>query len=147
MKYQIRPMIEEDISEIIKGEEKIFGTSLGFDMIYSDLVLNPYANYLVLEIDKKVHGYIGLWLEDSADVINFYVDEEYQNLGFGTMLFQFAIELCQMSKMKSISLEVRSSNEKAKKLYKKFGLKEDHIRSKYYNDGEDAIVMIKYFEV
>ena len=50
MNYQLREMKEEDIETIVKGEEKVFGHSLGYDLIYSDLALNPYALYVLLEI-------------------------------------------------------------------------------------------------
>lgn len=148
MKYLIRPLEEKDINEIIQGEEKAFGVSLGFDMIYSDLKLNPYANYIVLEVDGRVRGYIGLWITyEVADVINFYVDKEIQGMGFGKMLLEFAINLCTMSKVETISLEVRENNEKAINLYEKYGFIYSHTREEYYSDGTDALVYIKKLEV
>lgn len=148
MKYQIRPLEENDIYAIVKGEEAVFGTSLGFDLIYSDLKLNPYAHYLVLEIDGDVCGYMGLWInEETAEIINFYVDKAYQGMGFGSMLLEFAFKLCELSKVQSISLEVRENNEKAIRLYEKFGFQFSHKRINYYQDSTDALVLIKKFEV
>lgn len=147
MKYHIRPMTEDDINDVVKGEEEIFKTSLGYDMIYTDINLNPYAYYFVLEIDAKISGYIGLWIEDQAQIINFYVDKKYQNKGFGSMILKFVIELCIMSKVNNISLEVRESNIKAINLYEKYGFVKSYKRNSYYEDGEDAIVMIRNFEV
>ena len=43
MEYQLREMVKEDIEEIVKGEERVFGYSLGYDLIYSDFAINPYA--------------------------------------------------------------------------------------------------------
>lgn len=146
MRYQIRPMTEKDIPDVIRGEEEIFKTSLGFDLLYTDLTLNPYAYYFVLEINKKVKGYIGLWIEDTAQIVNFYVDKDIQNQGYGTMIMDFVINLCEMSGVASISLEVRVSNSKAIHLYEKYGFKNSHIRPQYYEDLEDAMVMIKYFK-
>lgn len=147
MKFQIRPLEEKDIGEIIAGEEAIFGVSLGFDLIYSDLKLNPFAHYLVLEIDKHVGGYLGLWIhDDTAEIINFYVDKPYQRQGFGSMLLDFAVKLCQLSKVKSLSLEVRENNVAAKALYEKFGFVFSHKRLQYYQDSSDALVLIKKFE-
>lgn len=148
MRYKIRPLEEKDINAIIEGETKAFGSSLGFDLIYSDLHLNPYAHYLVLDIDNNVKGYIGLWITyEIADVINFYVDKDYQGLGFGNMLLEFAINLCIMSKVESISLEVRENNVKAIALYEKHGFVFSHKREQYYSDKTDALVMIKKLEV
>lgn len=148
MKYLIRPMTEDDINQIVEGETNIFGESLGFDMLYSDLKLNPYANYLVLEINRKIRGYIGLWInEENAEVINFYIDKKFQGLGFGKMLLEFAIDLCKLSHVTNLSLEVRKSNVKAISLYEKYGFVYGYTREDYYLDHEDALVLIKNFEV
>lgn len=72
MKYAIRPLEEGDINDIVSGETRIFGYSLGYDMIYAELKINPYAHYFVLEIDGGFGEYIGLWIyEESAEIINF----------------------------------------------------------------------------
>lgn len=151
MNYQLREMTKDDIETIVKGEEKVFGHSLGYDLIYSDLALNPYALYAVLEIENEIHGYVGMWITDNLEIINLYVDEEYQGMGFGSIIMDFVIDICEQSNIQNLSLEVRSSNIKAINLYKKYGLKESHIRKNYYvNDNketEDAIVMIRTFEV
>lgn len=148
MKFQIRPLEEKDIEAIVRGEQDVFGDSLGYDLIYADLKLNPYAHYLVLEIDEEIGGYLGLWITgEEAEIINFYVAKKYQGMGFGKMLLDFALNLCQMSNVKSISLEVRSTNLPARNLYEKFGFVFSHVRKSYYRDGTDAHVMIKKFEV
>lgn len=147
MRYNIRPMEIDDINQVIIGETKVFGNSLGFDMLYSELTLNPYANYFVLEINRKIKGYVGVWVNENAEVINLYVDEKYQGMGFGKMLVEFIIQLCEMSQVEMLSLEVRKSNIKAQNLYKKYDFEFSHNRVNYYEDGEDAIVMIKKFEV
>ncbi len=151
MNYQFREMTKEDIETIVKGEEKVFGHSLGYDLIYSDLVLNPYACYIVLEIDDEIHGYVGMWITDNLEIINLYVDEEYQGMGFGSLIMEFVIDICEQSGISNLSLEVRESNVKAINLYKKYGLVESHIRKDYYknenNESEDAIVMVRSFEV
>ena len=108
MDYLIREMVVTDIEDVINGEEKVFGESLGYDMLYSELVMNPFAFYFVLEIDNNVHGYIGVWIdEEHSEIINFYIDKEYQSMGFGSMMLEFVIELCTLSKVPNISLEVR----------------------------------------
>ncbi|MDD3121331.1 MAG: ribosomal protein S18-alanine N-acetyltransferase [Bacilli bacterium] len=148
MKYEIREMNVDDIYAVIEGEEEVFGKSLGFDFFYQDLKLNPFAYYFVLDINGSVEGYFGIYISDyMGDIINFYVRKKYQKLGFGGLLLDFIIELCEMSNCKSISLEVRKSNTKAICLYEKRGFVVSRMRKSYYDDGEDAVVYIKYFEV
>ena len=42
-----------------------------------------------------------------------------------------------------ISLEVRVSNERAQNLYRKYGFETISIRKNYYENAEDAYVMMK----
>lgn len=140
----MRKMEEKDITAIINGEKEVFGRSLGYDMLYSELHLNPYAYYFVLEIDKEVCGYIGLWINENTEIINFYIEQKYQGQGYGKLMLEFVIKLSIKCKVNNISLEVRKSNERAISLYKKYGFIKSHTRKKYYEDGEDAIIMIKF---
>lgn len=148
MRYQIREMSQKDIETVVKQEQEIFQDSLGEDMMFQELSLNPYAHYFILEINKKIAGYIGTWIyEDKAEILNFYVIPKYQGFGFGATLLEFALELFAMSNTESVSLEVRVSNIKAIQLYEKFGFSKVNTRRAYYKDGEDAIVMLKNLEV
>lgn len=147
MNYQIREMTINDIKDVIKGEKKAFGSSLGYDLLYQELTLNPFAFYFVVEIEQKVHGYIGVWINKNAEILNFYVDKKYQNQGYGKMLLNFVLDLCKQCNVRYISLEVRVSNHKAISLYEKHGFIQSYHRKAYYSNGEDAIVMIKDFEV
>ncbi len=145
MKYLIRPMELKDIDEVIEGEEKVFGHSLGKDFFISELEINPFSEYLVLEINKHVKGYVGLHITDSVEVIDLYVDPKYQGMGFGSMIMDFVIQICEASNAKNITLEVRKSNEKAINLYTKYGLKEVNVRKAYYDNGEDALLLERVF--
>ena len=67
-------------------------------------------------------------------------------MGFGKKLLDFALPLPLMQGQ-SLSLEVRSSNLPALRLYEKYGFVFSHVRKSYYRDGSDAHVLIKKFEV
>ena len=66
------------------------------------------------------------------------VSEEFRGKGIGTMLMQKMLEVCEGTAF--ITLEVRKSNQSARKLYEKFGFVVLGERKGYYN-GEDAIIM------
>ena len=60
----------------------------------------------------------------------------------GEALLYQAIENCYSNGVKYITLEVRVSNEKAIKLYEKYGFKSLGTRKGYYQDNnEDALIM------
>lgn len=143
MKYRLREMTLDDINDVIEGEKIAFGDSLGYDMLYTELKFNPFAYYFVIEVDKKFGGYIGSWIDgEHAEIVNFFVKKEYQGNGFGSMMLEFVIDLVKSVKVPTISLEVREHNEKAIKLYEKYGFKYSHTRDKYYKNGENALVLI-----
>lgn len=65
---------------------------------------------------------------------------EYRGLGYGRAL----LEACeQQLPTRRIRLSVRSSNEEAIRMYKNAGYFAIDRWERYYNDGEDALVMEK----
>jgi len=147
MRFEIREMVATDIPEIVAQEEKVFGDSLGEDLLFSDLKMNPYSFYFVLEVDDAISGYIGIWITDqTAQIINFYIIEKVRGMGFGSTLFEFVLDLCEMSGVRDLTLEVRPTNEKALSFYDKYGFVSISRRAHYYSNGEDALVLLKRFE-
>ena len=58
------------------------------------------------------------------------------------MLISELLSLCKKDGINSFTLEVRKSNEIARKLYEKFGFEDRGIRKGYYEDNnEDAVIM------
>ena len=53
---------------------------------------------------------------------------------------QFAIELAA-----GVQLEVRVSNTTAQQFYRQLGYREAFLIDRYYANGEDAVVMMKWF--
>ncbi len=68
------------------------------------------------------------------------VDPRYQRRGIGRALLRAAEE---RSKLPRVKLTVRMSNQPAISLYEKEGYRSVDIWKKYYNDGEDGLVMEK----
>lgn len=94
--------------------------------------------YLVAkEDDGKVVGYIGVEkVLDEVHIINMAVHPDYRGKGMGKRLMQHVLNDEEV-----FFLEVRVSNETAKKIYEKYGFKMIDVRKGYYSDGEDAYVM------
>ena len=107
---------------------------------------NKLAKYIVAEDDDgKIVGYIGVWyIIDEAHINNVAVHKDYRGKHIGSMLMEYLIKRCEEDSIDSITLEVRSSNEIAQNLYRKYGFKPGGIRKEYYSDNrEDAIIMWK----
>jgi ribosomal protein S18 acetylase RimI-like enzyme len=71
------------------------------------------------------------------------VDPRYQGQGIGRAL----LHACEAQmKFPTVKLTVRISNERAISLYEKEGYHTVDIWTKYYNDGEDGLVMEKILQ-
>lgn len=141
----MRRYSEEDISAIVRLEEKTLGTTLGEAHYQMDLS-NPLAYHFVLERNNEIAGFISCIFDgEVVEVLNFCIDPRYQSQGLGKSLliqtFQYFIPL----RMKRYVLEVRESNERAIALYKKLGFQTIHVRKGYYEGKEDAYFMERVF--
>ncbi len=148
MKVCIREMLIEDVDQVIEVEKNSFSTPWSKEAFNLEITKNILARYLVAELEDKIVGYGGLWLiVDEGHITNIAVDEGHRNKGIGSLLLEGLIKICKEWNSKSMTLEVRESNEEAKNLYKKYGFKEYGIRPGYYaDDNEDAIIMWKKIE-
>ena len=135
----IRKAKLEDALWIAKLEQETFSDPLSEEFITNDLKNNPFANYFVAELDGKVIGYIGSWITDNTEILNFCVDINYRNNGIGNELFG-AVNNIHIG---MISLEVRETNLGARRFYERQGFKSVAIRKNYYSNGDNAILMVK----
>ncbi|MCR1809328.1 ribosomal protein S18-alanine N-acetyltransferase [Haploplasma modicum] len=139
----IRKMELNDIVSVVNLEKKILKDTLGEKFLYSEIMYNPFARFFVYEQNKQIIGYIGCrYYDDTGELLNFVVDDFYQQRGFGTLLFNEVINLFKNEDVKTITLEVRRSNIKAQKFYAKNDFYLINVRKNYY-ETEDALVLMK----
>lgn len=138
----IKKMDEEDIDGVVAIEKESFVTPWSKEALSMELK-NNMAMYIVARYDGKVVGYGGFWtIIDEAHITNIAVKKDFRGNGIGETILSSLIQICRVKGIKSMTLEVRKSNESAKNLYKKLNFKEVGIRPKYYSDNnEDAIIM------
>lgn len=138
-----RFMREEDIDQVLEIEHRSFTTPWSREAFYNELNMNKFAVYIVLEVDKKVVGYCGVWVViDEAHITNIAILPEYRGRKFGEALMQNLFDVAKTMGAKSMTLEVRVTNYVAQGLYRKFGFQKGGLRKNYYTDNqEDALVM------
>lgn len=93
--------------------------------------------------DERILGYLGLWyMVDEAHIVAIATHPAYRRRGIGERLLARALELAREREAKTVTLEVRVSNEPAQRLYEKYGFRPVGRRPRYYTDnGEDALIM------
>ncbi len=104
---------------------------------------NPRARYIIALEGEEVVGYAGYWrVFEEAHVTNIAIRPDRRGLGYGRHLMEKLMLLAAEEGARAMTLEVRVSNLKARKLYEKLGFSTAGIRPGYYEDnGEDAAIM------
>lgn len=138
-----RFMREEDIDQVLEIEHASFTTPWSREAFYNELNMNKFAVYIVVEVDKKVVGYCGVWIViDEAHVTNIAILPAYRGRKLGEALMKNLFDVARTMGAKSMTLEVRVTNYVAQSLYRKFGFQKGGLRKNYYTDNqEDALVM------
>lgn len=137
----LRRYNKDDIEAIIKLEESLLNTSLGYNILQDRLDDDNFLIY-VYE-DMGICGYISSYFDGrTLEILNFCIKENYQRKGIGSILLQEIINKTKEKGLQNVILEVRSSNEKAINFYNKNGFKIINVRRAYYKN-EDAYVMEK----
>ncbi len=139
----MRPAEPEDTVQIAEIEKICFATPWTEDAIFKEISSNPLAHYIVAEMGGKIAGYVGFWqILDEGHITNVAVRPEFRGKKIGSALIAVMIEIGTQLGITRYTLEVRSSNEPAKALYRNFDFKEAGLRKGYYEDnGEDAVIM------
>ena len=145
MKMNIRKAKISDLEAIKEIEDESFINPFTKEDLLYEISQNPVSNFLVLEKDGLVVGFLDYWVTfDSATIDQIAVKKSERNQGFAKILLEKSInDLRELGEVSFFTLEVRTSNEPAINLYKSFGFQKVTIKEKYYDDGEDAIYMIK----
>lgn len=148
MEIVIRKMDLSDIPYVYNEELKIFGKSLGEKTLYNEVLYNDMSRYFIALVDGKRAGYVGSWLTvPNAEILNLFVSEKYRGLGIGKKLMFCVFEVCKEERIQMLTLEVRVSNEYAIAMYKDLGFSVSHVRKNYYENNEDAYLMMLNIEV
>ena len=144
----VRTMILGDVDQVVEIENKSFPTPWSHYAFCCEILDNNFANYLVLVEEgheDKVLGYAGMWLIlDEAHVTNIAIDPSFRGKRLGEFLLLSLMNKALEKGAKTMTLEVRVSNDKAINLYERIGFVKSGIRKGYYQDtNEDAIIMWK----
>lgn len=138
-----RFMEAKDIDDIVRIEQESFPTPWSREAFENELIKNRFAVYTVLEDEEGVFGYCGMWvIIDEAHITNIALLPKYRGKKLGEALLRKVMEIAKEKGAKTMTLEVRVSNDIAQSLYRKLGFQNGGIRKNYYTDNqEDALIM------
>ncbi len=145
-KIRVRKIKESDIQAVANLEDACFSSPWPEEQIRYEMKENPCAIIYVATLDDEVVGYLDFMITfDSATINRICVNEVYRRKGIANALLDKMVEVCkkQEERVDFITLEVRESNEAAINLYKKNDWIVITKKPHYYEDGEDAVYMVR----
>ena len=141
---EIVSMGESHVAQVAALEKACFTTPWSENSVRAELT-NPLSLWLVAVDHGEVVGYVGSQsVMDEADMMNVAVSDSYRRKGIARQLVGALITALDKRGVLSLTLEVRTSNEPAKQLYKQIGFEQVGRRPNYYrNPKEDALILRK----
>lgn len=141
-----RKALLSDLPELMRLETAGFASDELSHRSLRRLLQSPTALCLVVDGGAHLLGY-ALWLfrrnSVQARLYSVAVDDRSRGLGVGLLLLQAGERLARQHGCNRMSLEVKTDNAGAIHLYRKLGFREGGVRPGYYEDGADALRMIK----
>lgn len=138
----MRPMRQEDLDSVLEIESASFSHPW-IRRHFLDEIESPFGFPTVATLpDGAIAGYLCLkQILDEAEILDVAVDRSLRGKGVGRLLVESALAASRASGVALVALEVRVTNADAIALYLRAGFREVRRRKKYYDNGEDAILM------
>jgi ribosomal-protein-alanine N-acetyltransferase len=138
---EIRRLTYADLPEVIAIERRAFPTPWSLAMFVLELS-KPSGISLAALLDGRIVGYLVCSRYDTVwHVMNVAVDVNLLRQGIATALLERLFDMADKPN-EQYTLEVRTSNEAAIRLYERFDFRAAGRRRAYYHDNrEDALIM------
>lgn len=138
----VHVMTPADISGVLEIEKQCFSDPWSYEMIENGLK-SSLDTWLVLWEEGPAGYCVFRIVADECELLRIAVRPEYRGRGLSKKLMDQMVFYSRKNEVKSIFLEVRESNDRARNLYKSYGFTEEGVRKHYYlNPCENAVLMV-----
>jgi [ribosomal protein S18]-alanine N-acetyltransferase len=139
---KIRTFRENDLDQVMAIENDSFPDP--YNRLTFQLLMQWVGDGFIVAEEDGIVGYAISEAQGArGHIISIAVSPKRRRSGVGAALLQELIRRTEPN-VQSLSLEVRAGNRAAIRMYEKFSFKRTgEVRSQYYPDGEDAIVMAR----
>jgi [ribosomal protein S18]-alanine N-acetyltransferase len=145
--YSIRiaPLTIDLLDQVVAIERLSFSDPWSREMFRSELQIGGGTYARVAEREGSVLGYLlAVLVVDEAHLGNLAVHPTERRSGIGQMLLDDLMETARKRGIHRVTLEVRESNQNARKFYYNNEFIDVAMRKNYYRSPvEDAIVMLR----
>lgn len=154
--YRIRRMEPHDIHAVMMLDRLVFSDPWPESAYTQEIYFNPHACYFVLEFthamphrrwpwkprNNTLIGFAGMRIEQTRGHIStLAIHQDWRGMGFGELLLITALQQTMAMKASAVMLEVRPTNTPARNLYAKYRFIPIGRHTRYYQDGEDALLL------
>jgi len=141
----IRNMRDSDVETVHELECLVFEDPWSFSNFRHEVSRSAVSWPLVVEVNNDLVGYAVPWfVVDELHLANIATSPLYLRHGIARQLMIVILEEALRREIRLAYLEVRPTNCSAICLYEKLGFEQIGMRSRYYRNGEDAIVMQRF---
>ena len=141
----IQPVTSVDqIDQVLAIEEASFSNPWTREMYLAELENQGVSFcYLAYDAEERPIGFCSFWrVLDELHINNLAVDPAWRRCGIASALLTFVLEQAAAEGAIRATLEVRRSNDPARRLYERFGFAFAGVRTAYYREPvEDALVL------
>ncbi|WP_225741214.1 ribosomal protein S18-alanine N-acetyltransferase [Halorussus halophilus] len=143
-RVRVRQAVQADLLAVLRIERASFSQPWPFSAFERYL---GEQGFLVATDGDSVVGYVVADLipnhgQPLGHIKDIAVHPDRRGEGLGSMVLRRALGVLESNGAASVKLEVRASNDKAISLYKSYGFEYLRTIPRYYDDGEDALILV-----
>jgi ribosomal-protein-alanine N-acetyltransferase len=143
--YWIEPLADEtDLQGVLEVEAESFSNPWTREMYSWELQNRSVCHIFVVRTEEcRVAGFCAFWrVFDEVHINNVAIRPRFRAQGIGTALLRHVLAEARQLGARRVTLEVRASNERARRLYERLGFYVAGVRRNYYTDPvEDALIL------
>lgn len=146
--HTVREARRTDVPSLLKLEQNIFVQADGM-LSRRAFVYHIRSSNLVLVATPKsnlpaISGYILVLIRSkTARIYSLATAQEYRHQGVAKTLIAASLKHVSSLGVAKVTLELRSGNTAAQRLYESYGFELKKVREGYYGDGEAALFMTR----
>jgi ribosomal-protein-alanine N-acetyltransferase len=138
---QIDAATEADLDAIDEIEQHSFKSN---NKTFKGELQREWARIDVVRDGARIVAFCNYWLVTTElHILAIATHPDYRGKKIATQLLAHILEHARQIGCSLATLEVRRGNRPAIALYERAGFKTVHVRARYYQDDEDALVMLK----
>jgi ribosomal-protein-alanine N-acetyltransferase len=137
---------DADLDAVAELEGRCFTNPWTREMLARELARSDVARVFVVRLPgDPVAAFCSCWIVvDELHINTIAVDSAYRRMGIATELMRYVMAEAARKGARRATLEVRASNEAARKLYESLGFAVAAVRARYYTQpDEDALILWK----